>query len=555
MGAKPFSLTLTAERWGSFSGTPAATLGFNATVGASLGPDPETIALSDYIVIWGQNTAVVNLHLMPFIKEARQAGAKLVVVDPYRNETARLADLHVQVAPGTDGMLALGIMHVLISENLVDSAYIETFTLGYSALRERVLRECTPERASAITGVSREVIRQLAHEYGRAKAPFIRIGDGLSRHDNGGMAVRTIACLPGLVGAFAKTGGGAFQSTGGAFPVNEDYIRRPDLSPPTREINMVKLGEALDPLFSPPVMALFVYHSNPAAIAPDQGRVIQGLIRADLFTVVHDQVRTDTVEYADIVLPATTFLEHGDLYKSYGHYYMQKAEPALAQVGEAKSNLEMFQALAGRMGFEEEMFREDLDSQISGVLQGDASARLGVTVHEIADCRPHRLEFARQPYAAGFPTPSGRLEFYSQSLQAAGFDALPGWTPCGGSEEDGDLHLIAPPSKHFLNSTFGAVPSLVKRAGRPSLLIHPEEAAKRSIKDGSLISVRNKTGQCRLIAKITEDVPRGVVVAASVWWNKQSPDGKGINQLTSAKTTDFGDGSTFHCNRVFVHAK
>jgi anaerobic selenocysteine-containing dehydrogenase len=526
--------------------SPAAAFGFNATVGASIGPDPETIAHSDYILIWGQNTAVVNLHLMPFIKEARHAGARLVVIDPYRNDTARLADLHVRVAPGTDGMLALGFMNVLISEGLVDSEYIERFTVGFPQLRARVLREFTPERAAGITGVDIGMIRQIAREYGRARAPFIRIGDGLSRHDNGGMAVRTIACLPGLVGAFAKTGGGAFQSSGGAFPIDENYVRRPDISPPTRQINMVKLGETLLSAGDPPIMGLFIYQCNPAAVAPDQGRVIEGLRREDLFTVVHDQIRTDTVDYADIAIPATTFLEHGDLYKSYGHFYLQKAEPAIATVGEAKSNLELFQELAARMGFQEEMFHEDIESQIRGVL------RTEITANEVSDCRPHRLKTASESYASGFPTPSGKLEFYSESLANAGFDPLPSWTPCGGSEEDGDLHLITPPSKHFLNSTFGAVPSLVSRAARPSLMIHPEDARKRSIEDGALITISSKTGRCRIYARITEDVPPGVVVAPSVWWAKHSPDGKGINHLTSAKTTDFGGGSTFHCNRVFV---
>ncbi len=534
--------------------SPAATQGFNYTVGESIGPDPESIAFSDYIVIWGQNTAVVNLHLMPFIKEARSSGARLVVIDPYRNETARLADVHLQPSPGTDAALALGIMHVLMSEDLLDYEYIERFTVGFHALRERVLSEYPLEEAARISGVRAELIARIAREYGRARAPFIRIGDGLSRHVNGGMAVRTIACLPGLVGAFARRGGGAIQGTGEAFKLNFDYVRRPDLSPPTREINMAKLGEALTSDIRPPILGLYVYHCNPAAVAPDQSRIRLGLSREDLFTVVHEQMRTDTVEYADLVLPATTFLEHADLYKAYGHHYIQKADAAIEPVGESKSNLEVFQLLAARMGFEDDLFREDVDAQIRGVMDTEAPELQGTGYNEILDCRPHRLNVPAQTYAEGFPTPSGKLEFYSESMKHAGFDPLPCYYPCCPQEErqEGDLHLIAPPSKHFLNSTFGSVPSLVARAGRPTLLIHPDEARKRAIEDGAMVRVYNNLGECCLHAAVTEDVPPGVVVAASVWWAKHSPEGKGINQLTSPRTTDMAGGSTFHCNRVFV---
>ena len=532
--------------------SPAAALGFNATVGASLGPDPESIVHSDYIVVWGQNTAVVNLHLMPFIKQARHAGARFVVVDPYRNDTARLADWHVRPLPGTDAALALGVMHVLIAEERIDRDYIASRTVGFDALRERVLAEYPVERAARITGVAEPDIRQLAREYGSACAPFIRIGDGLSRHRNGGMAVRTIACLPGLVGAFAKKGGGALQSTGGSFAVNDAYVQMPELSPPTRVINMVKLGDALVPDLDPPVKALFVYHCNPAAVAPDQARITSGLRREDLFTVVHEQVHTDTVDYADIALPATTFLEHADLYKAYGHLYLQKADPAIAPVGEARSNLELFQALAARMGFDDDCLREPLESQIRGVLDVRAPSLAGITHAAIADGKPHRLNVAAEPYASGFPTPSGRLEFYSSSLAERGIDPLPFYQPCDGEEADGALHLIAPPSKHFLNSTFGAVPSLVARARRPTILIHPDDARERGVRDGAMVRVFNRSGECSLWAEVTEDTPPGVVVAASVWWQKHSPEGKGINWLTSQETTDLGEGSTFHCNRVYV---
>jgi anaerobic selenocysteine-containing dehydrogenase len=317
---------------------------------------------------------------------------------------------------------------------------------------------------------------------------------------------------------------------------------------------MIKLGSVLTSELKPPILGLYVYHCNPAAVAPDQSRVLQGLRREDLFTVVHEQVMTDTVDYADIVLPATTFLEHGDLYKAYGHLYLQKADPAIAPVGESKSNLEVFQLLAARMGFREPIFEEPLESQIEGTLKVTSKELEGAGYPQIQDGKPHRLNVPVRPYETGFPTPSGRLEFYSETLEKLGVDPLPFYQPCysTNAEKDGALHLLAPPSKHFLNSTFGAVPSLVERARRPSLLINPAEAATRGIEDGQMVRVHNENGDCRLYALLTDDAPRGVVVAASVWWPKQSPDGKGINHLTSQKTTDLGDGSTFHCNLVEV---
>jgi anaerobic selenocysteine-containing dehydrogenase len=533
--------------------SPAATLGYNYTIGASVGTDPETIVASDYILIWGQNTAVVNLHLMPFIKEARFGGARFVVIDPYRNDTARLADSHIAPTPGTDAALALGMMHVLITERLVNVDYIERCTVGYEQLRERVLRDYPVARVAAITSIPEDQIVTLAREYGRARAPFIRIGDGLSRHANGGMTVRTIACLPGLVGAFSKEGGGALQSTSGFFNLDEDYVRRPETSPDTRQINMVRLGEVLTSNPEPPVAALYVYHSNPAAVAPDQSRVLRGLSREDLFTVVHEQVRTDTVDYADIALPATTFLEHGDLYKSYGHLYLQQADPVIPPVGEARSNLEVFQLLAHRMGFCDGLFRESIGDQITGVMSPRVERLCGVSRASLPGGLPQRVDISVRALTNAFPTPSGKLEFYSHAMLEAGLDPLPGYTPCRADSETGDrLHLIAPPSKHFLNSTFGAVPTMVARARRPTLLINPQEAAKRGISDGDMVTVGSDTGEISLYADVTDDAPPGVVVAASVWWQKHSPGGKGVNHLTSSKTTDMAGGSTFHCNLVTV---
>ena len=540
---------------------PAAMAGWEATLGKHTSTDLARAEQSDLIIIWGMNIAATSVHFVPIVKAAKKRGARIVQIDPCRNRTSHLADEQLRPRPGTDGALALGLMHVLIGEGMVDEAFVRDFSLGYEALRERVLADYSVERVSRITDVPREQIKQLAREYGRARAPFLRVGFALSRHENGGMAIRTIACLPGLVGAFRKPGGGAHHDTGPCFEFNYARVTGEDeFQPSTRQINMVKLGEVLLEEGNPPIKALYVYNCNPAAVVPDQARVHQGLRREDLFTVVHEQVHTDTVDFADIVLPAPTFLEYLDLYKSYGHHYLQIGRPVIAPLGEAKPNLEVFQLLARRMGFEEpcfwsgefEIMREALDSPSPFLANLDfAKLQSGETL---------RLNLPESSNGSGprFSTPSGKVEFYSETMARLGFDPLPNYTPCSDGAEacakngKHPLQLLVPPAVHFLNTTFGAVEEQRRRMGRPILKIHPEDAKARGLQDGGGIRVFNERGECHLHAEVTEDTRQGVVVAESIWWAKHSPDGRGINTLVSSHLTDLGGGSTFQCNLVEV---
>jgi len=540
---------------------PAAMAGWEMTIGKGISTDLAQARHSDFIVIWGMNIAATNLHFVPMVKAARRRGARVVQIDPYRNRTSHLADDMLQLRPGTDAALALGVMNVLIREDLVDHDYVEHFTLGYEVLGERVLREYPVERVARITGLPEDEIVAFARGYGRARAPFLRVGFALTRHDNGGMAMRTIACLPGLVGAFRKPGGGAHHETADAFAFNYDRVTGADrFHPASREINMVKLAEALLEEDHPPVKALYVYNCNPAAVAPDQTRVQAGLRRPDLFTVVHEQVHTDTVDYADILLPATTFLEHLDLCKSYGHYYLQMAKPAIEPLGEARPNLAVFRELAKRCGFTDSCFEDTELDIMRQALDTSSEFLAGIDVERLMSGEPVRLNIPAEadPFAGGFYTPSGKLEFFSERMAALGHDPLPAYCACTESPENTSLHarfplqLLVPPSVHFLNSSFGAVDEQRRRVGAPSVKIHPSDALRRGIVSGDAVRLSNDRGECLYDAEVTEDTREGVVVAEGLWWAKHTPAGRSVNALVSTRLTDLGGGSTFHCNLVEV---
>lgn len=556
----PFFHRLGASRLKRNICDTAAEEAWLATYGVNIGTDMEGIEHSDLVILWGINAVHTNLHAMHFVNRARRNGARLVVVDPYRNRTAKLADIHLMPRPGTDAGLALGIACVLIQEELVDRAYIQAHTFGFDEYRREAL-QYPPERAGEITGMAPEAIRALARAYGRARAPFIRVGNGLQRHTNGGQAIRAIICLPALVGAFARPGGGALWESFGAFPVNFAAIEAEDLQPhPTREVNMVQLGDALLTLDRPPVKALVVYQANPAANIPDQSKVVAGLHREDLFTVVHEQMHTDTVDFADIVLPATTSFEHLDLYRSYGHYHLQLGRPVISPLGEAWSNLQLFQALAARMGFTEPVFRKTTEELIRGLLCVDHPYLAGITWERLASGNPVRVNVPRvgDPFAGGFGTPSGRLEFLSQRLAAKGLPAVPSYVPAAEGHErktrEFPLQLMTPPSKDFLNTSFGSVERMVRSEGKPRLKINPADAKPRGITQDALVRVHNGRGDCLLYAEVTGDVPPGVLVAESIWWPKHHPGSKGINRLTSQRLTDLGECSTLHENLVHVTA-
>ncbi|HEY0605543.1 MAG TPA: molybdopterin oxidoreductase family protein [Herpetosiphonaceae bacterium] len=538
----------------------AGTEGYKYTVGKSIGTDPEQFANARLILLWGTNTLTSNPHLWPFVKRARANGARVIAIDPYRSRTAQQCDEHLAINVGTDAALALGMMHVILAEGLEDREYLRDYTLGEAELRARAA-EYPPERVAEITGLPAERIISLAREYATTQPAAIRINYGLQRHAGGGMAVRTLAALPAIVGAWRHPAGGILLSTSGTFPLNYAALERPDLIPPgTRTINMIELGKALTEVNDPPVKALFVYGSNPAVVAPDLERVHQGLMRDDLFVVVHEQFPTDTVQYADIVLPATTQLEHGDIHKAYGQLYIAWNEPAIERLGEALPNTELFRRLAARMGFDDPCFNDSDEDMARQVLQSDHAWLADITLEALKEHGWLRLNVPAEwaPFAEGnFPTPSGKCELYSARMDAAGLDPVPAFTPPAESPAAAPelaakypLALLTPPAHHFLNTTFVNV--LKRYEGEPVLEINPVDATHRRIGHGDLVRVFNGRGSFQLPASLTDRVKPGLVVAPSIWWRTLTPDNKGVNHTTSQATTDMGGGATFYDNLVEV---
>jgi anaerobic selenocysteine-containing dehydrogenase len=540
--------------------------GMRMTVGANVGADAEAIPDCDLVLLWGTNTLTSNPHLWPFIVQARERGARVLAIDPVRTRTAEQCDEWLPIRPGTDAALALAMMHVVFGEGRQDQDYLERYTLGWQALRERV-REWTPERAAAITGLSADRIRALGSEYGRSRACFIRVNYGLQRHAGGGMAVRTIACLPAVTGHWRRPGGGVQLSTSGSFKFNKDLLQRPDLSPPVRTINMIRLGEALTMpnagVGGPPVRALVVYNTNPAAVAPDRNTVLRGLAREDLFTVVLEHFATDTVDWADIVLPATTQLEHWDVHFAYGHHYATLNRPAIEPLGESKPNSEIFRLLGRRMGLDPALFADDDVTLIRQSLQTNAPAMHGVTFERLLQDGWVRLNLPSPfaPYAeGGFPTPSGKCELYSQRMADQGFDPLPTYTPPRELPESAPergrkypLNLISSPRHYFLNTTFVNVAALRKDA-EPELVMHPADAERRALGDGLRVVVYNDRGHFTARLRVSDSVREGVTWAPSIWWAKYAPDRQNANAVTSQEETDLGRGPVFYDCLVEVGA-
>ncbi|MFQ5899777.1 MAG: molybdopterin-dependent oxidoreductase [Candidatus Methylomirabilia bacterium] len=536
--------------------------GWRATVGIVGGNDAEQMVRSDLVVLWGINAAYTHINLMTFVKRARQRGAFLVVVDPYRTRTAKEADLHLMPRPGTDTALALGVMHVLVTEGLIDSDYIARATLGFDRLAEHVKRH-DPEWAARITGLTAAQIVEFARRYGATRASFIRVGIGLSRHDNGAMSCRTLACLPALTGAYAHPAGGALLSSSGSFPLNYAAVERPDLmpEPAPRLINMINLGRALtDPALAPPIKALYVYNSNPASVCPNQGLVLEGLRQEGLFTVVHEQMLTDTTDYADLVLPATTSMEHPDLYKSFGHLYLQLGEPLIAPQGEARSNWEVFRLVAHALGLRDPHFEKTEAELIRELLDVDHPAVREISYERLREERSARLNVGRPylPFADGAATPSGKVEFYSEQLAAQGLPALPTYVPLTEGPENAELaerfplQLMVPPNNFFLNSSFSQSELLRRRQKGPTVFVHPDDASARGVSAGELVRVYNDRGAARFVAVLTEDTRPGVAVIEGIWWQKFSPGGLGVNVLTSDRVADLGEGPALHSNLVEI---
>jgi len=540
-------------------------IGMQMTVGANVGADPEGIPNSDLVLLWGTNTLTSNPHMWPFVLEAKARGAPIIAIDPIRTRTAAQCDEWIGLRPGTDAALALGVMHVVLERGLQDDDYIARYTTGIDALRERA-REYTPERASRITGVAPEVIVSLGERYGGAKAAFIRVNYGLQRHGGGGMAVRTIACLPALTGHWRRAGGGVQLSSSQNFKLNTALVERPDLSPKVRTINMIRLGEALTTndagVGGPPVRALVVYNSNPGAVAPDRNAVLAGMRRDDLFTVVLEHFQTDTADYADIVLPATTQLEHWDLHLSYGHHYVTLNQPAIDPVGESLPNSEIFRRIAARMGLDDPSLRDDDLTLIRQALDSTNEKMAGVTLETLIERGWTRLNVPTPylPYEkGGFPTPSGKCEFYSPRLEKMGVDPVPTFTapyefPDAVPElaDRYPLTLISSPAHQFLNSTFVNIGALRRGAREPECLLHPIDAEERGIGVGARVVVHNDRGAFTALARVEDSIRPGVVWAPSIWWGKFAADGANANQTTSQRETDLGHGPVFYDNLVEV---
>jgi anaerobic selenocysteine-containing dehydrogenase len=543
----------------------AGTVGMRMTLGANIGADAEGMPESDLVLLWGTNTLTSNPHLWPFVLEARERGAPIIAIDPLRTRTAAQCDEWIPIRPGTDAALALGMMHVLFARGMEDRDYLARHTLGEDALRARV-REYPPERVATITGLAPEKIVDLAERYGRARAAFIRVNYGLQRHAGGGMAVRTIACLPAVTGQWRRAGGGVQLSTSANFQFNKQALERPDLSPPVRTINMIRLGEALTTpdagVGGPPVRALVVYNSNPAAVAPDRNAVLRGLVRDDLFTVVLEHFQTDTADWADIVLPATTQLEHWDIHFAYGHHYVNLNRPSIAPLGEAKPNSEIFRLLALQMGLPREHFAEDDLSLIRQALDTNAEKLRGVTLEKLLERGWVRLNVPTPylPFAEGkFLTPSGKCELYSERMAQMGLDPLPAFTaPYEFPENVPELAkrypltLISSPAHQFLNTTFVNVDSLRRAAREPECVLHPRDAERRGIPVGARVVIQNDRGAFTAVARVEDSIREGVVWAPSIWWGKFAADGANANQTTSQRETDLGHGPVFYDNLVEV---
>lgn len=526
--------------------SPAKGYGWQSVMGGTFGPHPGEIQQSDLIILWGINALATNIHIMHDVQEAKRRGAKVWLIETYETPTAKAVDKLIITRPGSDGALALGIMHVLAKENLIDRNFIASNVQGYSELCQQVLPYYTPEKVSSITGVDSEIIIDMARQYAGAKAPFIRVGSGLSRYGNGSMTVRTITCLPALVGAWAKPGGGLMCGTAssGAFEVG--LVTREEFqNTDTRIINMNKLGDALNDQTNPPLMSLYVYHSNPAAILPDQNRVLQGLEREDLFTVVHERFMTDTARYADVILPATTSVEHSDIYNSYGHYSVQRAYPAIPAVGEAKSNWDVFSLLAKAMDFEEDHFYQTADQLIDKLAQR-ANWMTDAQVEQLSFGKPVELALPAK-YKTTFKTKSGKIEIYNPDEA----EPLPRYFEPNG--DNAPFWLVNSPNQYLLNSSFNERPDLTERA-KMTLQMNPSDARDKNLRDNQHVAAFNERGEVVFLLKTSDKVPPGIVVAEGVWWTDNAPGKRSVNALTSQRLTDRGRGSTFYDVKVDVKA-
>ena len=541
----------------------AGKVGWQTVIGASVGMDMERFVDSRFIVIWGSNPITSNLHLWTRVLEAKRRGARLVAIDPYRSATAEKCHEHIALMPGTDAALVYGVMHVLIAEDLLDRDYIDRYTVGFDALAARAAA-WTPERVAATCRIPVDQVVRLARDYGTIKPAAIRLNYGMQRAYGGGNAVRAVACLPALVGAWRDPAGGALLSSSGTYPIDSRALERPDLiRGAPRTINMSSIGDALLDA-DPPIRAIYVYNSNPLAVAPESSKVSRGFARDDLFCVVHDIFQTDTADYADIVLPATTQLEHVDVHASYGHVYVVANNRAIAPLGEALPNAEVFRRLAARMGFDDECFRDSDEDIAKQALRANDPRAVGIDWHTLKASGWQRLNVPQiyAPFAEGhFRTASGKCEFWSAKLKSQGHDPLPevllpreSAATNAALADRYPLAFISPPARNFLNSSFANLPAFLAEEDAPRLDIHPDDATTRAIRDAARVRVFNDRGAFTAIARVTDRTRNGVVVAPSIWWRKLAPGGENANAVTSHALTDLGRAATFYDCLVEVAA-
>jgi anaerobic selenocysteine-containing dehydrogenase len=548
----------------------AAETAVRMTLGARLAPDPRDIRHSRLIVIWGHNPASTSPHFMPFLREAQRAGAYVVVIDPRRTTTARSADEHLQPRPATDAALALGLMHVIFAEGLHDEVWLRQHSVGWEELRDRA-RDYPPERVEAITGIPAEQLIALARRFGTTKPALLKFADGVQRHGNGGQTSRALTCLPAIVGQIGVRGGGLFYSASDYISWDSQALgHRAECPPEPRRVNMNRLGAALTgEVTDPPVMSLYVFAANPVGATPNASRIVEGLRREDLFTVVHEQFMTDTARYADMVLPATTQLEQVDLHRPYGQRHLQYNHAAIPPLGEAKSNWDVMRLLAGGMGYEEPWLHQDVEEVLHEILDASRPRNPlleGITLERLQAEGTVPYAFTAEsdvPFADGvFPTRSGKVELRCDALAALGLDPLPEYVPPAefvaglAPDEQGQppLVLITAAAHHFVTTSMANQPSLLAKEGTPFIELNPADAAARGVRDGEDVIVSNERGWCTLRAVITDEVMPGVAISPKGRWAALSGDGRNVNWVTSDAIADLAGQSTFHSNLVHVRA-
>jgi len=523
------------------------------TVGPVGGADPESIIHSDLIVSWGADLVATNVHLWTKIEEVRKRGVPVIVIDPRRSRTAARADWHLPIRIGTDAALALGIMHILVRDDLCDQHYLAAHTIGFDRVKAEILPRFAPPRVCEITGLDVADIERLAALYGKAKAAFIRIGEGMTRLARGGQALRAVALLPGVTGAYGRRGGGALLLTAASCELNYNAIRKPSGPAATRLVNHLRLGEALLEIKDPPIRGLFIACNNPAVTNPDAGRLRRALERDDLFTVVHDPFLSATARYADIVLPATTYLETEDFYRSYGSYYMQYGHRAIAPLEQARSNFEVAQALAARLSITDPIFRMAPEAILQELFRGATGTVADVDPATLRERGPINIA---PPPGQSFRTPSGKLEFYSETMRSQGLPPLPDWEPDQQEQQDcrrWPLRLLTAPGYFQSHTAFSAVPFLREREGTPCCILHPDEARSRNLKDGQRVRLFNDRGAIGLILRVSDEVQPGVALVPGQRPDEETVSGT-INMLCSDRYTDMGEGATYQSTFLDVSA-